>query len=244
MGAVAVGGQVATKASRRIDPDDDIQLVRAADPWVSRAAHKLLRALSLWPIDVEGRRCLDAGASTGGFTQVLLSRHAGHVTALDVGHGQLVAEVAADARVHDLPGTNIRDVDAASLGGRFDIVVCDLSFISLTIALPHLSALVEPDGDLVTLVKPQFEVGRERLGRGGVVTSSHEHERVLRIVHEAATGADLTVMGAARSPIAGSEGNVEFLLWLRPCRPGHLGLSADDMLVSVRSDTNHRGGDE
>ena len=184
-------------------------------------------------IDVAGRRCLDVGASTGGFTQVLLERGASHVTALDVGHGQLAARLAGDPRVVDLQGTNICDVDAGSLGGPFDLVVCDLSFISLTVALPSIRPLVAEAGDLVVLVKPQFEVGRERLGRSGVVTSRHERERVLRTVHETATGLGLGVRAAAPSPIRGGQGNVEFLLWLAPVGLTAAGPSADDMLDSI-----------
>jgi len=213
---VLVDGRPAAKASAPVDDDTTITLTREPDRWVGRAALKLLHALDTWPVPVEGRRCLDVGASTGGFTQVLLERGAAHVTALDVGHGQLVASLAEDRRVLDLPGTNIRDVDAARLGGAFDLVVSDLSFISLTVALPAMRPLVTGDGDLVVLVKPQFEVGRERLGRKGVVTSVHEHRRVLREVAAVAAQLGLHLHGAAPSPITGSDGNREFLFWLAP----------------------------
>ena len=150
---------------------------------------------------------------------MLLEHGAAHVTALDVGHDQLAAEVAADPRVTDLPGTNVREVDAAALGGPFDLVVADLSFISLTVVLGSLRALVRDDGDLVVLVKPQFEVGRERLSRTGVVTSVHERRRVLAEVVDAAAELGLQLHGALPSPIAGGDGNREFLLWLRPAPP-------------------------
>lgn len=232
-GVVVVDGTVVAKPSHQVSTSTEIVLTRDAERWVSRAAHKLLRALVLWPIEVDGRRCLDVGASTGGFTQVLLEHGAEHVTALDVGHGQLVATLATDPRVLDLPGTNVRDVEPAALGEPFDLVVCDVSFISLTVVLPAMRRLVSDAGNLVVLVKPQFEVGRERLARTGVVTSRAEHRRVLRTVHEAAAAVGLDVRGAARSPIRGGEGNVEFLLWLAPRRPGAGALGVDDMLESI-----------
>jgi len=232
-GVVLVDEQVVGKPSHQISDTAVITLTREVDHWVGRAALKLLRALELWPIDVAGRRCLDVGASTGGFTQVLLEQGASQVTALDVGHGQLAELLARDPRVVDLQGTNIRDVDAVSLGGPFDLVVCDLSFISLTVALPAVRLLVADGGDVVVLVKPQFEVGREQLGRSGVVTLPHERRRVLRTVHETATRLGLGIRAAAPSPIRGGEGNVEFLLWLVPRHLISAGLSADDMLDSI-----------
>jgi 23S rRNA (cytidine1920-2'-O)/16S rRNA (cytidine1409-2'-O)-methyltransferase len=155
------------------------------------------------------------------------------VTALDVGHGQLVSTLAQDPRVRDLPGTNIRDVTAGELGGPFDLVVADLSFISLSLVLPVLRSLVTDTGDAVVLVKPQFEVGRERLGRGGVVTSPHEHRRVLREVRDAAVSCGLLLRAVAVSPITGSDGNREFLYWLTP-RPAPEAGESDrsDMLDS------------
>jgi 23S rRNA (cytidine1920-2'-O)/16S rRNA (cytidine1409-2'-O)-methyltransferase len=231
---VLVDGTPATKPALPVDDANTLTLSREPDRWVGRAALKLLHALDTWPIAVEGRRCLDVGASTGGFTQVLLERGAAHVTALDVGHGQLVASIATDARVRDLQGTNIRDVDADLLGGRFDLMVSDLSFISLAIALPAMRPLVTDDGDLVVLVKPQFEVGRERLGRRGVVTSRHEHRRVLREVAQVATDLHLHLHGAAASPITGGDGNREFLFWLAPRHvPGASPAAPDDMLEAI-----------
>lgn len=244
-GAVLVDGRAATKAAQPVDDDAVIELTRPPDAWVGRAALKLLRALETWgpggtrlglsepALDPRGLRCLDVGASTGGFTQVLLARGASHVTALDVGHGQLVRSLAEDERVRDLPGTNIRDVGPADLGGVFDLVVADLSFISLTLVLSTLRSLVTDDGDVVVLVKPQFEVGRERLGRRGVVTSPHEHRRVLREVRDSAATAGLRLAGVAPSPIRGSDGNREFLFWLTPRRaPDGSEPGQDDMLDS------------
>ncbi|MCU1537128.1 MAG: TlyA family rRNA (cytidine-2-O)-methyltransferase [Humibacillus sp.] len=231
-GVVVVDGRPATKPGVRVDEGSSVTLTREPDPWVGRAALKLLRALETWPIPVEARRCLDVGASTGGFTQVLLSRGAAHVTALDVGHGQLAESVAGDPRVTDLPGTNVRDVDSAALGGAFEIVVADLSFISLTVVLPALRALARDDAHLVVLLKPQFEVGRERLARTGVVGSVHERRRVLRDVVATAEGLGLHLHGVTASPIAGGDGNREFLLWLRAA-PGPSAQDVGDMLEAV-----------
>jgi 23S rRNA (cytidine1920-2'-O)/16S rRNA (cytidine1409-2'-O)-methyltransferase len=250
-GSVLVDGSLQTKPATPVDDTTRLELNREPDRWVGRAALKLLRALELWGpggtglgdrsgpgrIDPRGRRCLDVGASTGGFTQVLLEHGARSVTALDVGHGQLVPELVADPRVTDLPGTNIRDVRPGDLGDPFDLVVADLSFISLTLTLRPMRQLTADDGDLVVLVKPQFEVGRERLGRGGIVTSPHEHRRVLLDVHHHATSLDLTVVGGAPSPIRGSEGNQEFLLWLTP-RADPTGLGAGDMLDRMHLDAD------
>jgi 23S rRNA (cytidine1920-2'-O)/16S rRNA (cytidine1409-2'-O)-methyltransferase len=228
---VLVDGRPASKPALAVDESSTVELTREPDRWVGRAALKLLHALDRWPIEVEGRRCLDVGASTGGFTQVLLERGAAHVTALDVGHDQLVHSIATDPRVLDLPGTNIRDATPETLGGLFDLVVSDLSFISLSIALPAMRPLVSEEGDLVVLVKPQFEVGRERLRRTGVVTSRHEHRRVLRDVAQVAAGENLHLHGVTASPITGGDGNREFLLWLAPRPiPGAVATATDDML--------------
>jgi 23S rRNA (cytidine1920-2'-O)/16S rRNA (cytidine1409-2'-O)-methyltransferase len=254
-GSVLVDSRLQTKPATPVDDESRIELIREPERWVGRAAYKLLRALELWgpagtahddrvhlrPIDPRGRRCLDVGASTGGFTQVLLEHGASSVTALDVGHEQLVPALAADPRVIDLPGTNIRDVRPGDLGAPFDLVVADLSFISLTLTLGPMRDLTADGGDLVVLVKPQFEVGRERLGRGGVVTSPHEHRRVLLDVHRHATGLGLTVLGAAPSPIRGTEGNREFLLWLGPAHGAGTDSTATDP-AAAHATASHAGG--
>jgi 23S rRNA (cytidine1920-2'-O)/16S rRNA (cytidine1409-2'-O)-methyltransferase len=244
-GVVIVDGHPAGKSSQQVGSASGIRLTRPPARWVGRAALKLLRALELWGqggpgrpapdevLDPRGLRCLDIGASTGGFTQVLLAHDAVHVTALDVGHGQLVGTIAEDPRVRDLPGTNIREVGPDELGDPFDLVVADLSFISLTLVLPVVRGLVAPRGDVVVLVKPQFEVGRERLGRGGVVTSPHEHRRVLVAVRDAALAEGLRLVAVAPSPITGSDGNREFLFWLTPRpHPTATAPPAGDMLDS------------
>jgi 23S rRNA (cytidine1920-2'-O)/16S rRNA (cytidine1409-2'-O)-methyltransferase len=164
-------------------------------------------------IVVAGRRVLDVGASTGGFTQVLLQRGASSVVALDVGHGQLAPVVADDPRVEERSGTNVRDVTAAEIRGPFDLVVADLSFISLTLVLPVLATLLHDGSDLVLLVKPQFEVGRERLGADGVVRSEQIRAEAVQNVRTAAERAGLTVRAVVPSRLMGASGNVEFFLW-------------------------------
>ena len=154
----------------------------AASPYVSRAALKLIHGLDHFGIAITGRNCLDIGASTGGFTQVLLERGAAHVTAIDVGHGQFAPELAADPRVTSIEGLNARDLQAAHLSGPIDLIVCDVSFISLKLTLPPALALAPPGAQLVALIKPQFEAGREAVGKGGIVSDPAIHDRVCREV--------------------------------------------------------------
>lgn len=215
-GAVLVGGATASKVSAPVTAADEITLATEPEPWVSRAAYKLLTALDEFAdrgLSAQGKRCIDVGASTGGFTQVLLARGAVHVEAVDVGHGQLVAELAGDPRVTEWSGTNVRDLDPASIGGPAALVVADLSFISLRTVMPALAALTAPGGDLVVLVKPQFEVGRERLGRGGLVRSAPDRARAITDVAAAAVQAGLRPVALHGSPIRGTNGNREYLLW-------------------------------
>lgn len=219
-GVVIVNDRNETKASLKVRPEDAVALVRAPDPYVGRAARKLLAALEAFgpfAAAVRGARAIDVGASTGGFTQVLLERGAEHVVALDVGHGQLAEPVRGDSRVTDLEGMNIRDVVSSAdiEGAPFDIVVSDLSFISLTLAIAHMNFLLAADGHMVVLVKPQFEVGRGRLSRSGVVTSSAQRRESLEKVIAAASAVGLHPHGIAWSPMVGTHGNHEYLLWLR-----------------------------
>ncbi len=213
---------VQAKPSHSVSQGSVIAVNAPPELWVGRAAYKLLGALEAFQpegLRVAGRRCLDVGASTGGFTQVLLEAGAAHVTALDVGHGQLVALVAGDPRVQERSGVNIRHLTVGDLGEPFDLVVADLSFISLRLTLGPMATHLRPDGDLVVLLKPQFEVGRDRIGRTGVVTSWVEHSRVLHDVTGEAARLGLGVLGLVPSPIRGSDGNSEYLLWMTP-RPG------------------------
>jgi 23S rRNA (cytidine1920-2'-O)/16S rRNA (cytidine1409-2'-O)-methyltransferase len=228
-GHVTVDGVVVTRPAYAVTPAADVHARRPGPRRVGRGADKLEHALERWRaegLQVAGRRCLDVGASTGGFTQVLLEEGAAHVTALDVGHGQLADELVRDARVRDLPGTHIADTTAETIGGAVDVLVADLSFIPLTRVLPMLAALVAPEADLVLLVKPQFEVGPGRVGRGGVVRSAEARRDAVLAVLRAAYGSGLAVQGLTPSPIRGGEGNVEYLLWARPGREGMMDVEA------------------
>lgn len=221
-GAVSVDGASVTRPSHAVVDEAAIE-VAATDlgRYASRAGHKLAGALQAFPaIDPHGVRCLDAGASTGGFTDVLLQAGAAEVVAVDVGHGQLVEPLRRDARVQVHEGLNVRDMTPADIGGPAALTVADLSFISLTLVLAPLAACTERGGDLLVMVKPQFEVGRERLARTGVVGSDSERRRAVTSVAEAAVAAGLALCGLAASPLPGQDGNVEYFLWLRRAEEG------------------------
>jgi len=199
--------------------DTRIELTGAPQRFVSRAGDKLDAALHRFGIDVAGRRCLDAGASTGGFTDCLLRRGAAHVVAVDVGHGQLSATLLADGRVTSREGTNIRDVTPSGVGGPFAVVVADLSFISLTTVASTLLSLAASDGDLIVLIKPQFEVGRAEAAKGGgVVRGEAARQAAIERVRAAFVGQDAAVTDVMVSPLTGSSGNVEYLAHVVPRR--------------------------
>ena len=215
-GTVRIDGAPAARPSVRVRPDQAIEIADPAARYVSRSALKLAAALDAFEVDPSERDAVDLGASTGGFTQVLLERGARSVTAIDVGHGQLAEEVAADPRVRSIEGLNVRELAAAHLAVAPSLIVADLSFISLLLALPPALALAAPGADLVALVKPQFEVGREGIGKGGIVRETplveEALERVRRFVD---TTPGWTVRGLIASPIAGGDGNQEYLLAAR-----------------------------
>lgn len=213
-GGVTADGRLVAKASELLDEAAEI-VAEAAHPWVGRGALKLAHALELWPISVEGRVVLDVGASTGGFTEVCLSRGAAKIYAVDVGRGQLHPKVVADPRVVDLSGVDARNLDAALLPEPPQLIVSDVSFISLEKALPAALALAAPDADLVCLVKPQFEVGREHVGKGGVVKDEAARSNAVRAVADFLERSGWSVRGEAQSPVTGSDGNIEYLLWAR-----------------------------
>lgn len=214
-GAVSVDGQHVQRPALKVSASQSVELSEQ-DPWVSRAAHKLIGALDACPeISVAGTRCLDAGASTGGFTQVLLEREAAQVVAVDVGHDQLAAQVRQDPRVQNHEGLNLRHLRPGELGEPFDLVVADLSFISLRLVIAALAQQVRAGGDMLTMVKPQFEVGRERLARTGVVTSPELRREAVSGVVGSALQAGLALESVHRSALAGQDGNFEFFLHLR-----------------------------
>lgn len=213
-GEVSVDGATVTRPSVQVAPDSEVRVTPDADRWVGRAAVKLAGAFDGFDLSARGRRCLDIGASTGGFTQVLLEQGAAHVVALDVGRGQLAAEIAADPRVEDRSGRTIRGLTAEEIGGPVELAVGDLSFISLRLVLREISALLIGDGEAVLLIKPQFEVGRRRLGRRGVVTDPLARREAIEAVLTTADEVGLAVLGLIRSPLRGGEGNREYLVHL------------------------------
>ncbi|WP_432524892.1 TlyA family RNA methyltransferase [Kineococcus sp. SYSU DK006] len=222
-GRVRVGGARAAKPATQVDLAAAIVVEAASeeDEYVSRGAHKLVGALDAFAVDVTGRRCLDAGASTGGFTDVLLRRGAGHVVAVDVGYGQIAWSLRTDERVTVLERTNVRTLEPEQVAPAPSLVVADLSFISLTLVLPALVRCVTPEAEHVLMVKPQFEVGREALGAGGVVRSAELRAQAVRTVARSAAELGLGVRGVAASPLPGPSGNVEYFL--------HLAAGAGDL---------------
>lgn len=218
-GRVEVGGTAARKAATAVEAGAAIRLVDVGPQYVSRGAHKLLGALRAFGLVVEGRRCLDAGASTGGFTDVLLRGGASEVVAVDVGYGQIAWSLRTDDRVTVLERTNVRTLTPDAIGGPVALCVADLSFISLRLVLPALAGCLAPDGDLVPMVKPQFEVGRERVGAGGVVRDEAARVDAVLDVAGVASRLGLGVAGVTASPLPGPSGNVEFFLWLRRGAP-------------------------
>lgn len=224
-GAVEVEGSPARKPSQPV-ADTDVVRVLQEDRYVSRGAHKLIGALddaaALAPgrLRVAGRRCLDAGASTGGFTQVLLERGADHVQALDVGHGQLAPVLRLDPRVTAVEGVNVRDLTPKDAGPEPGLVVADLSFISLTLVVPAL-VRAAPDADLLLMVKPQFEVGRTRLGSGGVVVDPALRTEAVLTVAARLQACGARVVAVLPSRLPGEHGNAEYFLWAVTSAPGH-----------------------
>jgi 23S rRNA (cytidine1920-2'-O)/16S rRNA (cytidine1409-2'-O)-methyltransferase len=229
---VKVAGVVATKPATGVTTDVAlVVLERDEGPdYVSRGGHKLAGALDAFAplgLSVEGRRCLDAGASTGGFTDVLLRRGAAEVVAVDVGHGQLAWSLQQDDRVAVHDRTNIRDLTVDLIGGPVQVVVGDLSFISLRLVLDALLGVTEPDGDLALMVKPQFEVGKDKVGKGGVVRDVALRAEAVVGVLDAAAERGWGARAVTTSPLPGPSGNVEFFLWLRR-GPGSVDAAAVD----------------
>ncbi|WP_068025116.1 TlyA family RNA methyltransferase [Nocardia mexicana] len=237
-GRVLINGTVASKPATAVelgtpllvrDEPDEVQ-------WASRGAHKLLGALEAFEphgVTVAGKRCLDAGASTGGFTDVLLSRGAREVVAADVGYGQLVWRLRSDDRVRVHDRTNVRALTPDVIGGTVELVVADLSFISLGLVLPALTQCCAPGADLLPMVKPQFEVGKQRVGSGGVVRDPALRAEAVREVAGAAAALGLRPRGVVASPLPGPSGNVEYFLWLRK---ESVGLEADGTVAASGTD--------
>jgi 23S rRNA (cytidine1920-2'-O)/16S rRNA (cytidine1409-2'-O)-methyltransferase len=221
-GRVMVAGQAAGKPATQVSADAPIVVTEAAGgpEYASRGGHKLAGALASFPgLAVAGRRCLDAGASAGGFTDVLLRAGAAHVVAVDVGYGQLAWPLRTDGRVTVLDRVNVRELRPEQVAPAPGLVTADLSFISLTLVLPALVACASPEADFLLLVKPQFEAGRGRVGAGGVVRDPAVRAQAVATVAAAALSLGLGAAGLAASPLPGPSGNVEYFLWLRRGSP-------------------------
>ena len=238
-GRVKVGGVVAAKPATGVTTDVAIVVAEDADDpdYASRGGHKLAGALAVFGqqgLSVAGRRCLDAGASTGGFTDVLLREGAQEVVAVDVGYGQLAWRLQQDERVRVHDRTNIRDLTVDLIGGPVDVVVGDLSFISLTLVLDALVGVTVDEGDLALMVKPQFEVGKDRLGKGGVVRDPGLRADAVHAVALAGAERGWGARSVTTSPLPGPSGNVEYFLWLRRGDPA---IGADDIAAEVQRTT-------
>lgn len=210
-GLVRIGGITAPKPSTLVSPDDPVHLEAAPEPFVSRGGRKLDGALAAWDLDVEGVRAIDIGASTGGFTDCLLQRGVDHVVAIDVGYGQIHSRLRSDPRVTVIERTNIRTADTEALGAPFDLIVADLSFISLRYLVDVFERLGSRDARWILLIKPQFEAGRESVGKGGIVRDPDTRRSAVQSVITAFDGRGLGCQRLDVSSITGANGNVEFL---------------------------------
>lgn len=215
-----VAGSLVTRPAAPVTEDAAVEVDPAATRYVSRGGHKLAAALDAFPISVAGRRAVDVGASTGGFTDCLLQRGAAEVVAIDVGRGQLHPALRADPRVTDLQNIDAREVDPSQVGAPFDVVVADVSFISLRLLAGAMTGLAGAPCDVLLLVKPQFEAGPGHRSKRGVVLDGETHAAACRSVADAYTAAGFSQGGLVTSPIAGRAGNREYLLWLRRWRAG------------------------
>ena len=216
-GLVFVNGNRVDKPGTAVAPDAKIEVRGEALPFVSRGGFKLDKALRVFPVDPSGKICLDCGASTGGFTDVLLPHHAAKVYAVDVGYGQLAWKLRTDERVVNLERTNLRYVTKEQIPDPIDLAVMDVSFISIRLVIPAVRRLLKPDADLICLIKPQFEAGREDVGKKGVVRDSEVHVRVVEEIVAFAVSEGLSVLGLDYSPIRGPEGNIEYICHLKNC---------------------------
>ena len=218
-GQVYVNGMKATKAGMTVAEKDTIE-VRGTSEFVSRGGHKLKKAMASFPITLNGKTCMDVGASTGGFTDCMLQNGASKVYSVDVGYGQLAWKLRSDSRVVNLERTNIRYVTDEQVPDKIDFFSVDVSFISLTLVLPALKNLLSENGEGVCLIKPQFEAGREKVGKKGVVRDKAVHEEVISKIYEFAISNGYNVLGLDYSPIKGPEGNIEYLI--------HLGINRQE----------------
>jgi 23S rRNA (cytidine1920-2'-O)/16S rRNA (cytidine1409-2'-O)-methyltransferase len=239
-GLVTVDGRPAEKPGRRVVSGMAVRVLRRDVQYASRGGVKLAHALAAFEIDVHGKVAVDLGASTGGFTDCLLRAGASRVYAVDVGRGQLAWGLRTDPRVVCLEGVNARYLTVDQVGGPCDLVTADLAFISLRLVWRAIAGILSPDGSVVALVKPQFEAGREKVGRGGVVRDAAVHREVLAAVLEAARASGLLPLGVTPSPLAGPAGNLEFLAYLR--RGAGEGLAPQGLDLAVAQAHAKDGG--
>ena len=214
-GLVFVNDQRVDKPGTAVDPEACLEVRGDALPFVSRGGYKLDKALKVFPVDPRGKICIDCGASTGGFTDVLLQHGAAKVYAVDVGYGQLAWKLRTDARVVNLERCNLRYITSEQIPEPIDLAVMDVSFISIRLVLPAVKQLLKPDADYVCLIKPQFEAGRDEVGKKGVVRDSRVHEEVINGILQFAPTVGLSVQGLDYSPIKGPEGNIEYICHMK-----------------------------
>lgn len=214
-GLVFVNGQRVDKPGTAVDPEAKIEVHGDALPFVSRGGYKLDKALKVFPVDPAGKVCIDCGASTGGFTDVLLQHGAKKVYSVDVGYGQLAWKLRTDERVVNLERTNLRYITEEQIPEPIDLAVMDVSFISIKLVIPAVKRLLKPDADYICLIKPQFEAGRDEVGKKGVVRDIKVHKDVVNSILEFAPSVGFSVMGLDFSPIKGPEGNIEYILHLK-----------------------------
>ena len=241
-GVVYVGGQKALKAGQTVKADDVIEVRENINPFVSRGGLKLQKAMQTFPITLQDAVCMDVGASTGGFTDCMLQNGAQKVYAIDVGYGQLAWKLRTDPRVVNLERTNFRHCTREQVPDAIDFASVDVSFISLRIILPVLYALLRDAGEAVCLIKPQFEAGRENVGKKGVVRDEAVHEDVVRTIAQFSAETGFLVCGLDFSPIKGPEGNIEYLMYLRKADCGAMQLDPDTIRALVRASHDTLGG--
>ena len=215
-GRVLVDGKPCTRPGQGISLEQSIKRIGEEEPFVSRGGHKLQKALEVFPISLDGKLCMDIGASTGGFTDCMLQHGAREVYAIDVGYGQLAPKLLRDARVHNLERVNIRYLSEGQMPEKADFISIDVSFISLTLVLPVARRFLREDGELVALIKPQFEAGRGKVGKNGVVRDPAIHREVVDKAVAFAAENGFLVRGLDFSPVKGPQGNIEYLMWLCP----------------------------
>ena len=239
-GLVFVNGQRVDKPGTAVDPEAAIEVRGEALPFVSRGGFKLDKALKVFPVDPAGKLCIDCGASTGGFTDVLLQHGAAKVYAVDVGYGQLAWKLRTDPRVVNLERTNLRYVTREQIPEEPALAVMDVSFISIRLILPALKALLAPGADLICLIKPQFEAGREEVGKKGVVRDAAVHRRVVAGILDFAAGMGLSPQGLDFSPIRGPEGNIEYICHLKNGDEPPAALDIDAVVRASHENLNEK----